>query len=72
MELIGEIECEDDGLLAFNDFCRIYKLLRKYGHTSRHPPLQKLRDDRRRALGRKDLDEYRRLVQEQIETEEGI
>ena len=64
MELIGEIETEEDGLLNFTDFCRIYKLLRKYSHPSRYPHLEKLKSKRRDALSMKNLDEYRHLVQE--------
>ena len=47
MELIGDIETEEDGLLSFTDFCRIYKLFRKYSHPSRYPQLQNLKDERR-------------------------
>ena len=40
MAVMGRISTEKDGLLSFNNFCRVYHLFRKYGHVSLYPQLR--------------------------------
>ena len=37
MAVMGKIQTEKDGLLSFNNFCKIYHLFKKYGHVSLYP-----------------------------------
>ena len=69
---LGEIQPESDGLLSFNDFCRIYGLVQRYSHSSLYPQLRRLIDDRRRALRRQDEATYKEIQSEILEMEEQI
>ena len=72
LNTLGEIQPESDGLLSFNDFCRIYGLVQRYSHSSLYPQLRRLIDDRRRALRRQDEATYKEIQSEILEMEEQI
>ena len=40
MNVIGDISIEKDGLLSFTNFCKVYRLIKKYGHVSLYPQIQ--------------------------------
>ena len=51
MNLIGEITInEDDGLLSFPDFCRLFQLIKKHVEPRLVNQLAKLKIERRKAL----------------------
>jgi hypothetical protein len=51
MNLIGEISInEEDGLLSFPDFCRLFQLIKKHVEPRLVSQLTKLKAERRRVL----------------------
>ena len=63
MNLLGDIhKNEEDELLSFADFCRLFSLIKKHVEPRLASELFQLKEDRRKALENHDLEEYRNLV----------
>lgn len=56
MNLIGEIETnQDEDLLSFVDFCRLFQLIKKHVEPRLNQRLAQLKIDRRKALDDHEL-----------------
>ena len=70
MNLIGEITKNDeDDLLSFPDFCRLFQLIKKHVEPRLTFQLAQLKDERRKALDDHELQEYRYIVLQMNEIE---
>lgn len=70
MNLIGEITInEEDGLLSFPDFCRLFQLIKKHVEPRLVNQLAILKANRRRELDNHELHEYRFTVLQMNEIE---
>ena len=73
METVGYIEKnEETEQLSFNDFLRIYRLVRIHSHHDNYSILQELKRERRQKLLDNLEDDYIRIVERQLELEDKI
>ena len=62
LETIGAVSLDEQYLLSFEDFCRIYMLIKKHVEPRLKASLDHLKKGRRRALANIDLETYRQMV----------
>jgi len=72
ISLIGEVTVSTDGLILFDDFCRVYFMLKKHVEPRLEHKLQSLKRERRKKLSQIDLESYRSIVLEMRHIEENI
>lgn len=63
---------DTDGLLNFEDWCRIHRLVRKYVDPALWPSLRHMINQRREALRVEDMIQHRELVPEIVYMSEEI
>ena len=73
LELLGMIQLrESDNLLAFEDWCRIHKLIRKYTDFAFWPSLHRLIEQRRGYMKNDEMENYKEIIATVVDYEEQI
>lgn len=68
----NENESQYLDVLSFEDFCRLFQLIKRHTEPRVIEELKQIKALRRKALSELNMEEYRHLVQETLEKEEDV